>query len=130
MEAEEDVSLTSCYCQLTAEARDISKKGEKPHVHCPCEKCNGRATWRKTAWRYLQLERKQSSQPSPAKKTRKTFEELKCSTLELPVEYEDHEFQHERVLCFADTYSEFPIHSSSDVCVEAVPSGHDHDDIS
>lgn len=52
MEAEEDVSLTSCYCQLTAEARDISKKGEKPHVHCPCEKCNDRATWRMTAWRH------------------------------------------------------------------------------
>lgn len=130
MEAEEDVSLTSCYCQLTAEARDICKKGEKPHVHCPCEKCNGRATWHMTTWRHLQLERKQSSQPSPAKKTQKTFEELECSTLELPVEYEDHKFQHERVLCFADTYSEFPIHSSSDVCVEAVPSGHDHDDIS
>ena len=56
MEVEEDVSLTSCYCQLTAEARDISKKGEKPHVHCPCHKCSGRATWRMTAWRHLQSE--------------------------------------------------------------------------
>ena len=27
MEVEEDVSLTSCYCQLNAEATDISKKG-------------------------------------------------------------------------------------------------------
>ena len=51
MEVEEDVSvsLTSCYCELTAEARDISKKGGKRHVHCPYDKCNGRATWRMTA---------------------------------------------------------------------------------
>ena len=43
MEAEGDVSLTCCYCELTADAKEISKEG-KPHVHCPCEKCNGRAT--------------------------------------------------------------------------------------
>lgn len=48
MQAEEDFSLTCCHCQLTAEAREISKQG-KPHVHCPCDKCNGRATWRMTA---------------------------------------------------------------------------------
>ena len=62
MEVEEDVSvsLTSCYCQLTAEARDISKKGGKHHVHCPCDECSGRATWRMTAWEHLQSERKQS----------------------------------------------------------------------
>ena len=45
MEAEGDVSLTCCYCELTAhaDAKEISKEG-KPHVHFPCEKCNGRAT--------------------------------------------------------------------------------------
>ena len=45
MEAEGDVSLTCCYCELTAhaDAKEISKEG-KPRVHCTCEKCNGRAT--------------------------------------------------------------------------------------
>lgn len=43
MEAERDISLTCCYCELTADAKEISKEG-KPHVHCSCEKCNGRAT--------------------------------------------------------------------------------------
>ena len=46
-------------CELTAEARDISKKGGKRHVHCPYDKCNGRATWHMTAWRHLQSETKQ-----------------------------------------------------------------------
>ena len=64
---EEDFSLTCCHCQLTAEAREISKHG-KPHVHCPCDKCNGRATWRMTAWRHLKSKREQSSQPTPVKK--------------------------------------------------------------
>lgn len=62
MEAEGDVSLTCYYCELTADAKEISKEG-KPHVHCPCEKCNGRATWRMTAWRHMKSERQQSSQP-------------------------------------------------------------------
>ena len=62
MEVGEDVSvsLTSCHCQLTTEARDISKKGGKQHVHCPCDECNGRATWRMTARGHLHSERKQS----------------------------------------------------------------------
>ena len=81
-----------------------------------------------TAWRQLQSERKQSCRPSPVKKTRTTYEELECSSLELPVEYEDQEFERECVLCFSDTYSEFPIHGSRDVC--AAPLGHDHEDIS
>ena len=66
-EEEEDFSLTCCHCQLSAEAREISKHG-KPHVHCPCDKCNGRATWRMTAWRHLKSKREQSSQPTPVKK--------------------------------------------------------------
>ena len=48
MQADEDFSLTCCHGQLTAEGREISKQG-KPHVHCPCDKCNGRATWHMTA---------------------------------------------------------------------------------
>ena len=38
MQAGEDFSLTCSHCQLTTEARKISKQG-KPHVHCPCEPC-------------------------------------------------------------------------------------------
>ena len=49
MEAEGDVSLTCCYCELTADAKEISKEG-KPHVHCPCEKCM-------TAWGHMKSER-------------------------------------------------------------------------
>jgi len=30
----------------------ISKYGD-PHVHYPCEKCQGKATWRMTAWRHM-----------------------------------------------------------------------------
>ena len=59
---------------LAVIAREISKQG-KPHVHCPCDKCNGRATWRMTAWRHLKSKREQSSQPIPVKKTRRTSEE-------------------------------------------------------
>ena len=65
MQAEED-SLSWC-CQLTTEAREISKGG-KPHVHCPCDKCSGKATWRLTAWRYLNSECELSSRPSTVKK--------------------------------------------------------------
>ena len=121
MQAEEDFSLTCCHCQLTTEAREISKQG-KPHVHCPCDKCNGRATWRMTAWRHLQSKREQSSQPTPVKKARRTLEEPECSTLELPVEYEGHEFEH--VFRFADSYSEFP--HCGDVCAGAEHADHDH----
>ena len=95
MEAEGDVSLTCCYCELTADAKEISKEG-KPHVHCPCEKCM-------TAWGHMKSERQQSSQPSPAKKARKTLEELDSSTLENLVEYEAHEFELESAFCFEDT---------------------------
>lgn len=118
MEAEGDVSLTCCYCELTADAKEISKEG-KPHVHCPCEKCM-------TAWGHMNSERQQSSQPSPAKKARKTLEELDSSTLENLVEYEAHEFELESAFCFEDTYSEFP--HSSDVCAGADRAGHDYDD--
>ena len=118
MEAEGDVSLTCCYCELTADAKEISKEG-KPHVHCPCEKCM-------TAWGHMKSERQQSSQPSPAKKARKTLEELDSSTLENLVEYEAHEFELESAFCFEDTYSEFP--HSSDVCAGADRAGHDYDD--
>ena len=41
-----------CFCKNSAEAIDISKNGE-PHVHCPCDKCKGKATWRMTAWRHI-----------------------------------------------------------------------------
>ena len=103
MQGEENVSHTCCYCQLTAEAREISKLG-KPHVHCPCDKCNGRATWRMTAWRHLKSESEQSSQALPVKKTHKTLEELQSSSLELLVEHDEHEFEHACVSCFSDTY--------------------------
>lgn len=117
MQAEEDISL-SCCCQLTTEAREISKGG-KPHVHCPCDKCSGKATWPLTAWRYFNSECELSSQPTTVKKKScKTLEELELITLELPVEYEE-------LLC---TYSEFP--PPSDVCAEVNRAGHDHDDIS
>lgn len=126
MQADEDFSLTCCHCQLTAEAREISKQG-KPHVHCPCDKCNGRATWRMTAWRHLKSKREQSSQPIPVKKTRRTSEEPEWSTLEPPVEFEGHEFEPEHVFRFADSYSEFP--HCGDVCAGAERVDHGHDDI-
>lgn len=59
----------------------------------------GRATWRMTAWRHMKSERQQSSQPSPAKKARKTLEELDSSTLANLVEYEAHEFELESAFC-------------------------------
>ena len=39
------MNMADCYCELTAhaDAKEISKEG-KPHVHFPCEKCNGRTT--------------------------------------------------------------------------------------
>lgn len=126
MQADEDFSLTCCHCQLTAEAREISKQG-KPHVHCPCDKCNGRATWRMTAWRHLKSKREQSSQPIPVKKTRRTSEEPEWSTLEPPVEFEGYEFEPEHVFRFADSYSEFP--HCGDVCAGAERVDHGHDDI-
>ena len=126
MQADEDFSLTCCHCQLTAEAREISKQ-RKPHDHCPCDKCNGRATWRMTAWRHLKSKREQSSQPIPVKKTRRTSEEPEWSTLEPPVEFEGHEFEPEHVFRFADSYSEFP--HCGDVCAGAERVDHGHDDI-
>lgn len=42
-----------CYCSSSEEAKNISKFGD-PHVHCPCDKCKGKATWRMTAWRHIQ----------------------------------------------------------------------------
>ena len=101
IEAEGDVSLTCCYCELTADAKEISKEG-KPHVHCPCEKCM-------TTWGHMKSERQQSSQPSPAKKARKTLEELDSSTLENLVEYEAHEFELESAFCFEDTLVMFAL---------------------
>lgn len=121
---EEDFSLTCCHCQLTPEAIEISKQG-KPHVHCPCDKCNGKATWRMTAWRHLKSGCEQSSQPTPVKKTRRTLEEPECSTLEPLVEYEEHEFELEHVFRFADSYSEFP--HSSDVWAERVDHDYEND---
>ena len=46
-----ELPLSSCFCNETEEAQDISRFGD-PHVHCPCEKCSGKATWRMTAWRH------------------------------------------------------------------------------
>ena len=128
MPAEENFSLTCCHCQLTAEAREISKQG-KPRVHCPCDKCNGRATWRMTSWRHLKLKCEQSSQPTLVKNTRRTLEEPEWSTLEPPVEYERHEFEPKHVFRFADSYMyrEFP--HCGDVCAGAERADHDHDDI-
>lgn len=96
MQAEEDFYLTCCHCQLIVEAREISKQG-KTHVNCPCDKCNGRATWHMTAWRHLKSKREQPSEPRRVKKKRRTLEEPKWSTLEPPVEYEGHEFKPEYV---------------------------------
>ena len=42
-----------CFCQDSFEAISISKNGE-PHVHCYCDKCKGKATWRMTAWGHMQ----------------------------------------------------------------------------
>jgi len=127
MQPSEEEILTSCYCQITPEAREISKLG-KPHVHCPCDKCNGRATWRMTAWRHLQNSRDEGSltRPSSVKKLRKTFEEPKCSTLEPLVEYEELDFDPEQVFCFEDTYTEFA--HTSDVCAGADRELEDHED--
>ena len=119
---EEDISLTCCYCTKTPEAREISELG-KPHVHCPCSKCNGRATWRMTAWRHL---KQSSTQPTPVKKARKALEEPECSPLEPLVEYEEEDFDPEHVFRFAESYSEFP--HSNDVC--AGPEREDHEDSS
>ena len=47
-----DVVGSACFCRDSSEAIDISKYGD-PHVHCPCEKCQGKATWRMTAWRHM-----------------------------------------------------------------------------
>ena len=52
-----------CYCSSSEEARNISKFGD-PHVHCPCDKCKGKATWRMTAWRHLQAKNYYNSEPS------------------------------------------------------------------
>lgn len=43
--------ISVCFCKESLEAINISKYGE-PHVHCPCDKCKGKATWRMTAWRH------------------------------------------------------------------------------
>lgn len=115
----EEESLTSCYCQITPEAREISKLG-KPHVHCPCDKCNGRATWRMTAWRHFKSGCEQSlTRPTPVKKLRKTSEEPDCSTLDPLVEYEELDFDPEQVFRFEDSYSEFAHKLTSDVCAGA-----------
>ena len=49
-----DVVGSACFCRDSSEAIDIYilKYGD-PHVHCPCEKCQGKATWRMTAWRHM-----------------------------------------------------------------------------
>ena len=47
-----DVVGSAYFCRDSSEAIDISKYGD-PHVHCPCEKCQGKATWRMTAWRHM-----------------------------------------------------------------------------
>lgn len=39
MQSEDNFPVTSCYCTGNPEAREISHRG-KPHVHCPCAKCN------------------------------------------------------------------------------------------
>ena len=52
-----------CYCTDSAEAVNISKYGDS-HVNCPCPKCKGRATWRMTAWRHLNRERKHLNEES------------------------------------------------------------------
>ena len=113
MQSEDNFPVTSCYCTGNPEAREISHRG-KPHVHCPCAKCNGRAVWRMTAWRHL----KQSSTEltcTPVKKARSNaLEEPECSPLEPLMEYEEQDFDPEHVFRFAGSYSEFP--HSSDVC--------------
>ena len=47
--------LSVCYCSKSEEARHISKYGNS-HVHCSCTNCNGKATWRMTAWRHLKCD--------------------------------------------------------------------------
>ena len=44
--------ISVCFCKDSLEAISFSKYGE-PHVHCPCDKCKGRATWRMKTWRHM-----------------------------------------------------------------------------
>ena len=48
--------VSVCFCTDSSEAINITQYGE-PHVHCPCDKCKGRATWRMTAWRHMRAMR-------------------------------------------------------------------------
>lgn len=42
-----------CTCLDSEEARNISSSG-KPHVHCSCFLCKGKAVYPMTAWRHVQ----------------------------------------------------------------------------
>ena len=42
-----------CRCLDSEEARNISSSG-KPHVHCLCSLCKGKAVYPMTAWRHVQ----------------------------------------------------------------------------
>lgn len=118
MQSEDELSFTSCYCQITPEAREISQAG-KPHVHCPCAKCNGKATWRMTAWRHHKSSQCEHSSTQPKQKRRAVEEDL--------VEYED-EFHSEQVYSFEDSYME-SADSTGVVCAGADRELDDHDDI-
>ena len=127
MQSEDNFPVTSCYCTGTPEAREIRHRG-KPHVHCPCAKCKGRAVWRMTAWRHL----KQSSTEltcTPVKKAcSNALEEPECLPLEPLIEYEEQDFDPKPVFWFAGSYSEFPY--SSDVCAGAARMDHECEDSS
>ena len=100
MQSEDNFPVTSCYCTGTPEAREIRHRG-KPHVHCPCAKCKGRAVWHMTAWRHL----KQSSTEltcTPVKKAcSNALEEPECLPLEPIIEYEEQDFDPKPVFWFA-----------------------------
>ena len=42
-----------CRCLDSEEAKNVSSSG-KPHVHCSCLLCKGKAVYPMTAWRHLQ----------------------------------------------------------------------------
>ena len=114
MQEQDEISLTCCYCNGTPEAREISQLG-KAHVHCPCDKCNGKATWRMTAWRHLKPGCEQpSTHATPVKRARQTLGEPECSPLESIVQYEELDFDPAHIFWFADNYNN--LSQSSDVC--------------
>ena len=79
-----------CTCLDSEEARNISSSG-KPHVHCSCSLCKGKAVYPMTAWRHVQRANRATTEtldnklPVPSTSSSEVLDRQIAGLLELEV---------------------------------------------